>query len=235
MSKRQDGKRQDGGQHDLVTKFVNFLDSGHGFDDLWPDLRGIVTDFAGRSLVKAGVKASYAADEWAVHDVVHETALLLVRLANQDAKGRFDPAKAKPGLSGLRAWLWRVVQTQAVNWARAHRGGRSVKVIVESSLPLNALSSGQEGGSLFDRQVAKVERPDLLPILQWCIDQLADPFMRDILRLKLNDGLSERATADRLHTSVSTVHRRLHDAYPLMAKLLRSRGIDESWFDAIAA
>lgn len=227
--------RKSGGQQDVVTKFVNFLNTGHGFHDVWPELKVIVTDFASRSLTKLGVKASYGANAWALDDVVQQTSVVLMRLAHTHAKGRFNPAKAKPGISGLRGWLWKVVETQAVNWTRMYRDGRGVKIDVVSNVPMNTLPSGDEGRSLLDRQVAKVERPDLLPILESCIEQLADPFMRDILRLKLNDGLSERATADRLHTSVSTVHRRLHDAYPLMAKLLVQHGVDADWFRGLAA
>ena len=61
--------------------------------------------------------------------------------------------EAQPGLSGLRGWLWRVVESQSVEWHRLYRGGRGVKIQPVSALEWNDLPGGDEGGSIIDRKV----------------------------------------------------------------------------------
>jgi RNA polymerase sigma factor (sigma-70 family) len=215
-----------------VAKLVAYQSTGEGFDDVWAEIAPIVDDFARRSLRKLGVTAWNGDDDWAVGDVVSQTAERLLGLAAPDAGGRFDPAKAQPGLSGLRGWLWRVVRNQSVEWSRMYRGGRGVKILVESGFDLNDPPSGDEPSSLLDRQVAKLERPDLLPILESCIDQLPDALMRQVVRLKLHEEHSERQTASVLGVSVSRVHRRLQEAYALLRPMLEERGFDAGWMAA---
>jgi hypothetical protein len=214
---------------DVVARFVHYQQSGEGFDGIWSGIEPIVSEFASRSLAKLGVKAVYGADEWAVADVVNQTAVRLLGLARPNATGRFDPARAKPGISGLRGWLWGVVARLSVDWARVHRDARVVPV---STLTWNELPSGDEVDSFLDRLAAKIERPDLLPILNECISRLEDPFLRQVMQLRLHDGLSERAAADRLGMSAPTIHRRLHDAYDLLRPMLEQFGVDEAWLAA---
>lgn len=145
--------------------------------------------------------------------------------------GRFDPAKAQPGISGLWGWLWRVVERQAVDWIRLYRGGRAAK-ITTGGVAWNALSDNDPVESQIDRQVAKFRRPDLLPIMLTCIDEIRDPFQRQILRLKLDEDLSLRDTAKRLSVSVSRVQRQLVAAYGLLRKRLECRGFDDGWLAA---
>jgi len=215
-----------------AAALVAFQRSGIGFDEVWAEIHSIVDEFARRALVRNGVRAKWCDDESAVDDVVHQTAERLMELALPDAGGRFDPAKAQPGISGLRGWLWRVVERHAIDWIRLHRGGRGVKITFDGGLAWNALSDGCALESLIARQIAKFHRPDLLPILVACIDELDDPFQRRILRLKLDEGLSLRDTAERLSVAVSRVQRQLVAAYGLLRKGLERRGFDDCWLAA---
>lgn len=221
-----------------VARFVEFQETGTGFEGVWADVGPIVEEFARRSLRKNGVKTPFGDDNWAVDDVMSQTAVRLMDLAVPGATGRFDPARAsKPGLSGLRGWLSRIVERQAVNWIRNYRGGRkavgtwTAKVLTESSLVFNRASGGDDG-SIIKRQVAKPRRPDLLPILDECISQLPEAFLKDVVQLKLHEGLSERNTAKRLRVPVPRVHRGLHRAYKLLRPLLEDRGVDADWLAA---
>lgn len=216
---------------DVVTKLVDFQRTGRGFDGVWADIGPIVDDFARRALRKKGVAMRGGDDEHAVGDVVNATVVRLMGLAEPDAGGRFDPVKAaKPGLSGLRGWLWRVVERQALDWARVFRGGRGMKISCESNFDLNDL--GDDGPwSLLDRRAAKVERADLLPILESCIARLEDPFHRDIVRLKLHEELSLRDTADRLRVPVTRVQRQMCRALAIMRSMLDDGGLD-GWLAA---
>ena len=214
--------------NDVAKKLVAFQNTGRGFDGVWAEIGGEVREFAGRSLRKLGVKSRFGNDEWAVDDVVGQTVEKLLGLAATGAGGRFDPARAK---AGVRGWLCRIVRNEAVNWARKFRVARSVKIVTESSLDWN--ESADDGAESFLKQaVAKVERADLLPILEECIGLLADPEHRQLVNLKLFDGLSIRDTADKLALTPSMVQRRLKDAYDLLRPLLEARGVDESWLAA---
>lgn len=211
-----------------VARLVAFQKTGLGFDGVWNDIGPIVDDFARKSLRKLGVRGWSGGDDWAVDDVVQQTVACLMGLAGPNARGRFDPAKAKPGMSGLRGWLWRVVFNQAAEWSRTYRGGRGIKIFVESVFDCNELPSGDEPSSLLDRQPAKIDRPDLLPILEQCIAKLPDPFLQTLVRLKLHDGYSERQTAKALGVPVSRVHRRLQHAYALLRSMIND-DFDGPW------
>jgi RNA polymerase sigma factor (sigma-70 family) len=212
---------------DVVAKFVIFQKTAQGFDEAWAGIGSIVNDFARMSLTKRGVMDSYEADPWAVDDVVNQTALTLMGLAKADAKGRFDPDRARPGISGLRGWLWRVVDSQAINWVRDYRCGRAAKFTSESDLAFNELPSGDQPASFLDRQVAKMIRPDVLPLLNACIDRLPEELAR-LVRLRLHEDLSQRDTAKVTGISAPVVCRRLHDAYDRMRQMLEEAGFDEA-------
>lgn len=215
-----------------VAALVAYQKTGTGFDAVWEEIHGIVDDFARRALVRNGVKATWGDDESAVDDVVHQTVERLMGLARSGAGGRFDPAKAQAGISGLRGWLWRVVERQAVDWIRLYRGGRGGKITSGGGMAWNTLSDDGEVESLIDRQVAKFRRPDLLPILEACIAELEDPFHRRILRLKLDEDLSLRDSAKRLSVAVSRVQRQLVAAFGLIREGLERRGFDDGWLAA---
>ena len=217
-------------QSDVVAKLVGFQKTGKGFDGVWEEIGPIVKEFARRNLRKMDVIGGESS--WAVDDVVSQTVEKLMGLSASGAGGRFNPAKAKPGLAGVRAWLWAVVKNQAVNWVRANRGGRGVKVLSESVLSWNELGSGKESESFLERIVAKIDRPELLPILQECINRLPDPVMREMVQLKLDEELSVRGTADRTGIHKSSVQRNLTSAYEMLRPMLEERGVDVSWLAA---
>lgn len=216
--------------NDVAKKLVAWQKTGRGFDGLWAEIGDDVREFASRSLRKLGVKAGFGADEWAVDDVVGQTVAKLVGLAAPGAGGRFNPAKAKN--AGVRGWLCRIVRNEAVNWTRKFRPTRSVNIVPESSLDWNESAACDGAESFLKQVVAKVERADLLPIMEECIGLLADPLHRQLVNLKLFDGLSIRDTADKLALTPSMVQRRLQDAFDLLRPLLEARGVDESWLAA---
>lgn len=219
------------GGHDVVAKFMEFQRTGAGFDAVWTDIHPTVADFARRNLRKLGVRAR--AGDAAEGDVVSATVIRLMGLSAPGAGGRFDPARAAgPGFSGLRGWLWKVVASQAAAWVRDERGGRTVKIVPETALEWNDVSGGDDGLSVVQRQVAKVDRAELLPILEQCINELADPELRQVVRMQLDKGLSQRAMADRLRVSATTIHRQLQSAYALLRPRLEQRGLDDAWLAA---
>jgi len=217
----------------LVATFLKFQKTGEDFEGVWANLGPIVEQFAQQSLRKLGVYAAFSVDTWAADDVVSVTKVKLLSLAKPNAKGRFAPSKSQQqGLSGLRGWLSRIVRNEAVNWTRTYRHGRGVKITPESGFEWNDLPGQKDVTSILKRQEAKVQRADLLPILEECIDRLTDPLQRRVVRLKLNESMSERDTARTLGTNTSMVHRRLHEAYALLRPMLEERGVDLAWLAA---
>jgi RNA polymerase sigma factor (sigma-70 family) len=218
-----------------VEKLVAFQETGRGFEAVWAEIDPIVAGFARSSLRNYGVRSPQGDDEWAVDDVVQQVTMTLLELGQPGATGRFDPARAQPGLSGLRGWLWRVVDSESVDWTRKFRGRRGRKLLVASDLEWNDPSEEADGGTFEKFFVAKIERPDLLPILEEAIGELPDGFMRRIVGLKLHHELSLRDTAEKLDVAVSNVQRTLKAAYGLLRPLVIARGVDEDWFDGLAA
>ena len=216
---------------DIVNQFLEFQHTGEGFDRAWEGLEPIVTKFAGQTLAKLGVLNGYEVDPWAKDDVVSETVVKLKQLGEPGATGRFDPARAQPGISGLKGWLWRVVESHAVNWVRDHRCARSLKITTESDLVCNVLPSGDESKSFFDRLVAKIDRPDFLPLLDACIDRLPKNLAR-LVRLRLDEGLSHRDTEKVTGISAPVVGRKLKEAYGMLRGWLEEAGFDEAWLAA---
>ncbi|HBB75301.1 MAG TPA: hypothetical protein DC048_12750, partial [Planctomycetaceae bacterium] len=84
-----------------------FQETGVGFGEVWAEIDSIVDEFARLTLRSLGVRSPAGDDAWAVDDVVQQVAVRLLALGQPGAGGRFDPARAAPGLSGLRGWLWR--------------------------------------------------------------------------------------------------------------------------------
>lgn len=215
--------------NDVAKKLVAFQNTGRGFDGLWAEIGGDVRDFARSSLRKLGVKAGFGDDEWAVDDVVGQTTQKLLALAAPRAGGRFNPAKATN--AGVRGWLCRIVRNEAVNWTRKFRSARGPEISAESSLAWND-SSGDGAESVLKQAMAKINRPDLLPIMEECIGLLPDPLHRQLVNLKLFDELPIRDTANKVGLSPATVQRRLKDAFDRLRPLLEARGVDESWLAA---
>lgn len=232
---------------DLVGEFVRYQQTGRDFASAWEGIEPIVKEFAARHLGRMGLAPSRrrrarvgredgrdpgGADESAIHDVVNDTAVVLMKLAGADAKGRFDCGKATPGISGLRGWLWRVVGSQAANWVRDNRGRRGLTVKSESSLEQRYRFDRDEPGSLFDRLAAKPEGQDVLPILEACIVRIPDTFHRQILLRKLHDDLSLRQTARAMNVTTSRVQRQLARALAVLKHLVECHGIDETHLGA---
>lgn len=220
-------------KNEIIEKFVCFQQTGTGFDVVWAAMQPVVEEFARRVLRKYGVKVWTGHGASAVDDVSSQTKLRLLELGQPGARGRFDPSRTKSaGLSGLQGWLWRVVERQAIDCTRATYRCGDRKLFLESDLEWNDQCTDGDRESILKQTPAKVERAALLPILEECINQLAEPLMRDAVLLKLHEGLSEAATAARLGVSDTTIHRRLQAAYAILRPLLESHGIDDRWLAA---
>lgn len=225
--KNHDNQKND--KNEIVEKFLRFQATGMGFDLAWAGVGPIVEECARVALKKLRVKVWTGYGEWAVDDVGSMTKLRLLELGQPGANGRFDPAKTKAvGLSGFKGWLWRVVYRQAVDWARDNRNVGEKKLYLESDLELNDPSGDGEPESILKQTPARIERAELLPILEEVIGKLTDPLMREAVTLKLREGLSQQETADRLGVSDTTIQRRLKAAYDILRPLLEARGIDDS-------
>lgn len=232
---RKNGKaRQDGGVGQVaVAALLHYQQTGQGFDRFWTEAGPMVAEFARRNLRKLGVRVRGSDEDGPVGEVVNCTVQKLLELSRPGAGGRFDLSKTKrPGMAALQAWLNRVVQRHAVTWLRSEQGSRSVKIIPDSNVGWNPLPDDEESLSIVNRKVAKIERADLLPILRDCINCLPDPLMRELVRLKLDEELSLRHTADRLEIHVSSVQRCLTKAYALLRPMLEEHGADYSWLAA---
>jgi len=217
-----------------VAKLLVFQKTGSGFGSLWDEIGPIVRGIAsGRVRAKRGRFGG--SDEWAIDDIVQQVAVKLLVLKEPGAKGRFDPARAKPGISGLTGWLWRIVDRERIEWLKKYRGRRNRKLLQLTDLELNDSADEAAPRSFEKFFVAKIERPDLLPILEECIAQLPDPFMREVVLKKLHDESSLRDTADDLAVPATRVFKTLHEAYGLLRPLVLARGIDGGWFDWLAA
>jgi DNA-directed RNA polymerase specialized sigma24 family protein len=232
---------------DVVGEFIRYQQTGHDFASAWAGIEPIVTGFAVYQLRKMGItrpcrgkgrarheagRSAFAVDDAALKDVVHDTVVVLMALAGADAKGTFDGSKAAPGISGLRGWLWRVVESQAVNWVRDHRGRPGLSVKSESCLSRRHFGDRGEPRGFFDQLEAKPERPDLLPILEACIVLLPDAFHGQIALHKLHDERSIRQTARAMLVSPSKVQRQLVHALAALKNLVERHGIDETHLDA---
>lgn len=204
------------------------------------DIGPFVRERATRELRKRLVHGPDGGDDLAaIDDVTSEISLRMVRLEGVDRRiaaghrgGRFVPGRGVGGVEGLRRWLSRLTGNEVVTYCRQNRSaGRRVKIRSTTDLDLNPTYGN---GSPLDRMPAKFVRPDLLPILDECIAQLPDD-LRTLVRLKLDEGLSLRATAVRQGRSPTTVFRGLQEAFAILRPMLEARGIDESWFGGQAA
>jgi RNA polymerase sigma factor (sigma-70 family) len=241
MRRRNPGDRGNHGNHDhrmnggdgVVERFLRFQATGADFDVAWEGVGPIVEECARGALRKLRVQVWTGYGGWAVDDVGSATKLRLFELGQPGAKGHFDPAKTKVGgLGGFRGWLWRVVYRQAVDWARDNCNVGDRKLFLQSDLEWNDPSGDDEPESILKRVPARVERVEILPILEEAIGHLADPLMRQAVLLKLHEGLSEAATGHRLGVSDTTIHRRLQAAYAILRPLLENRGFDDKWLAA---
>lgn len=217
----------------IVERFLRFQSTGATFDLAWEGVKPIVLDSARKALKKLRIKVWTAYGEWAIDDVASMSKLRLLELGQPGAGGRFDPAKTKsPGISGFKGWLWKVVYSQAVDWARDNRNVGERKLFLEGDLACNDPSGDGESESFLKQVPAKIERAALLPLLDEVIGQLEDPLMREAVRLKLHEDLSHEETGKRLGVSDTTIQRRLKAAYAILGPLLEERGFHEGWLAA---
>ena len=139
-----------------------------------------------------------AGDESLAEDVLQTSWIKILQSINHAC---FEGPKACP-------WVHRVVANTAEN-VRLQRGRRG-EVAFREEVDLNP---GPE---------ALAQEKELLALLGEMIQMLPDTY-RQILDLRVNQGLSTRQTAERLHISRSSVSTRLNRAVHLLKGRLNAR------------
>jgi RNA polymerase sigma factor (sigma-70 family) len=214
-----------------VEAMVAFQRQGTGFGAVWQDIRPVVEKTVRRELRNRLVRGHKTAeDEAAIDDTLQQVVSKLLQLPSKP-NSWFDPKKGKGtgGVSALKGWLSRIAANETVEYCRAWRGaGRSVKSIPLSQLELNGPVESRWAAKP-DLAKLRIDEAELPGVLNECIDSLEDEPLRRMVKLRLQENLSERKLAERLGMNVTTVHRRLHEAYDLLRPLLEQRGIDADW------
>ena len=227
MSTEKQGMIGGDGADDVVTMMAGFQATGRGFGPLWNRISPTIERMVRQRLRKRLLRSPDATDE-----VVQMVAAKLLELPSKGPKAWFDPTKSgKSPVEALNGWLYGFARNGVRNYCeRWHDAREGVKVVAEAALPLNELG---EAKSIVKSAVAKIEVDDmeLRGIVNECVDDLPEK-LRSLIRLSMNEALSERKLAARTGIHVSTIHRRLTKAYDLLRASLAERGIDAAWFAA---
>ena len=217
--------------HGTVEAMMAFQRQETDFGAVWQDIQPEVEKTVRRELRKWLVRGHKTAqDEAAIDDTLQQVICKLLQLPGKP-NSWFDPKKGKGtgGVSALKGWLSRIAANETVEYCRTWRGaGRSFKSIPMSQLELNGPVESRWAAKP-DLVKLRIDEAELAKILNECINSLEDESLRRIIGLRLQEKLSERKLAERLGMNVTTVHRRLHDAYDLLRPLLKQRGIDGDW------
>jgi RNA polymerase sigma factor (sigma-70 family) len=219
-----------GGAVGLMTAF---LSSGEGFDALWSNILPFVDESVRKRLRSRQVRGQFTLDdEAAVDEAIQHVAVALVELPKKDPVRWFDPTVGKGGVDGLQGWLYGFCRTAVAEYCERYHNAkrnRKVSVTAESFLPLN---EQMEANSILKSAVKKVEVDDaeMREIINACVTGMADEALKNVVRLNMWEGFSERKIADRTGMSPATVHRRLQEAFTILKPALTRRGIDADWF-----
>jgi len=218
--------------HGTVAAMMAFQRHGTGFGAVWQEIRPEVEKTVRRELRNRLVWGHKTAeDEAAVDDTLQQVVAKLLQLPGKP-NSWFDPNKGKGTgrVSALKGWLSRIAANETVEYCRFWRdAGRSVRSIPLSQLELNGPVDSRWAAKP-DLAKLRIDEAALTEALNECIDSLENEVLRRMVRLRLRENLSERKLAARLGMNVTTVHRRLHDAYELLRPLLAQRGVDGDWW-----
>jgi DNA-directed RNA polymerase specialized sigma24 family protein len=215
---------------EVVVLLLGFQQTGNGFDNLWEAIAPTVELLAVNRLRKHLVwERPGRVDRVAVAEVGQQVSAKLLQLNNPKRNGKFNPAKASPGAAGVARWLFGIVSNEVADYCRTWRKGRgNVKFTSISGLHLNAL-----GGVGVDRSPPpKIGPVDVTAILNRCLDRLDEKLAMPV-RLRLA-GFTDRAAAERLGCTASTVNKRIAKATVQLRPLLEAEGVDESFLDSLA-
>ena len=216
---------------EVVGLLIGFQETGNGFDNLWEAIAPTVEQLAVNRLRKHLVwERPGRVDRVAISEVGQQVSAKLLQLSNPKRNGKFDPAKASPGASGVARWLFGIVSNEVAEYCRLWRKSRAnVKFTSINGLQLNTL-----GGAGVDRPPPpKIGPVDVTAILNRCLDRL-DQKLAMPVRLRLA-GFTDRAAAERLGCTASTVNKRIAKATARLRPLLEAEGIDDSFLDCLAA
>ena len=217
--------------HGTVEAMVAFQRQETDFGAVWQDIQPVVENTVRRELRKWLVRGHKTAqDEAAIDDTLQQVICKLLQLPGKP-NSWFDPnkGKGKSGVSALKGWLSKIAAHETIEYCRTWRGaGKTVKSIPMSQLELNGPVESRWAAKP-DLAKVRIDEAELSEVLNECIDSLENDMLRRMIKLRLQEKLSERKLAERLGMNVTTVHRRLHDAYDLLRPLLKQRGIDGDW------
>ena len=217
--------------NNTVEAMVAFQWHGTGFGGVWQDIQPVLEEKVRRELRNRLVRGhKTAADEAAVDDTLQEVVYKLLQLPGKP-RSWFDPKKGRgtDGVSALTAWLSRIAANETVAHCRAWRdAGRKKKVIPLSHFELSDPIEDHVSAKP-DLAKLRIDEAELSDVMNECVDSLKDEAIGRMVRLRLQENLSERNLAERLRMNVTTVHRRLHAAYKLLLPLLKQRGVDRDW------
>jgi len=161
----------------------------------------------------------------AVDEVVQRVRTAIFEGAGPGGKGQFNPSLGRGGVDGLRAWLFRIVQTQTASHCREYRadGRRKIKRSTFTDLELN----DRAGVDSVLRAPLKVDpdRFELVEIVNDCVRSLSQPLQK-LYRVRFVEGLSHREAAKRLHVTAPTVCRHEARLRHAVDRWFRDRGID---------
>jgi RNA polymerase sigma factor (sigma-70 family) len=209
-----------------IAKLLRFQQTGLGFDDFWADIDAHVNHVGCGRLRRHLVRGWKTRDDLAaVDEVVQRVRKAIFEGAGPGGKGQFNPSLGRGGVDGLRAWLFRIVQTHTASYCREYRadGRRKIKRSTFTDLELNDRPGVDS--VLQDPLKVDPDRFELVEIVNDCLRSLPQP-QQDLFHVRFGEGLSHREAAKRLGVTAPTVCR--HEAKLKQAVIhwFRDRGID---------
>ena len=135
----------------------------------------------------------------AAEDVMEDTFAYLL------AKGGHFPDE-----SSIRAWLYKVAHSKAINYLRRHK----------REVPLQDVEQVLYGGNL-EEELVKQERNEVLYL---CMQHLPEKY-RQVLQLKYLDGFAQAQICSITGLSVKQVYNCLHRGRVALKELLLKEGI----------
>jgi RNA polymerase sigma factor (sigma-70 family) len=185
-------------------------------------------------LKKHFVTDTFQVDRTAVDDVKQRVAgKILILPGKSDQSGWYDAERFGWKADRLRGWLYRVTRNQAVEHCKLFHNLRKkgAKTITFSDLELN---EGNAAESVL-KASGKVEFEafELREIVAECVAELPAGD-RDLCRMLLAEGLSQREVAARIGVSAPTVCHRWAKAVRALQAKLAFRGIHATWLGPTA-
>lgn len=204
------------------SESANSAPDHHAFCSLWPILEAGVEKAIHRCLRNRLVFDQRGrVDGVAADDIRQEVAVKVMRLC-EGGKFRANGSQ-KPCLSAAKGYVAKIVEHETVNYCRTYRNSRrKTKVHSITGIEFNAPG---EGAGILEREPARVTRESLWNMIKEGINELPGP-QAELVRLKYEDGLSERQAAKVVGISAASVNRRLKKAYGKLQVILNAKGIE---------